>query len=643
MNGGYGLYLSDCDGTASNRNLIANNYIQSGGTSASTNGIYLYYSDYTDLYYNSLNHTNTNATSAALYILYGTNVRLANNIIRAENGYTIYHQGTTTITTSDYNDFFTNGVNIGYWNTFISNLATWQSTTGFDANSIFEDPIFTSDTTFTVNNSSLNNTGTPIASVTNDIEGEARDATNPDIGANEFMLPADDAGIAFVTPPAAPFAPTDQIITANLKNYGADSLFNVDIYWSINDTLQPVINWTGILLSGDTTTVTLGLYDFDNQINYNIKAFTTLPNGNVDIVVLNDTAIVNDVVAAFAGIYTLGGTTPDFVTFNEAAYWLNLGGLIAPVTVNIRDGIYNEQVSFGEIPGTDTLTQLVFQSENQDSSLVSLQYNANFSNPHTLKLVGADWTTFQHITIQGLNTNYARTITLDSASTHITLQIMLLTGPSNVSNSSYRSIIYSYNTSTQDFSPHYLRVLNNRIVSGSYGVHLRGYNTSNPNIGIEVSNNQFINQIYYGLYIVNQDRPEIISNIISTTVAASGYNGIYLNATRNGYTVTNNRISGTNPTYGLYIYDADGTAVNRGLIANNFVQTGGNSSTGRAAYVYASDYLDFYHNSLNNTNVSTSSAALYVYYNQNSNFINNNVVSSNGGYAIYNDYILRRL
>ena len=68
-------------------------------------------------------------------------------------------------------------------------LSGWQTATGKDAHSTDVSPVFVSASDIHLdsnNNSAINNTGTPIASVTEDIDGQVRNTTTPDMGADEF-------------------------------------------------------------------------------------------------------------------------------------------------------------------------------------------------------------------------------------------------------------------------------------------------------------------------------------------------------------------------------------------------------------------------------------------------------------------------
>jgi hypothetical protein len=66
-------------------------------------------------------------------------------------------------------------------------LADWQAATGQDANSVSVDPLFASATDLHLQSASpLRGLGTPLAGISIDIDNLPRNATTPDIGADEF-------------------------------------------------------------------------------------------------------------------------------------------------------------------------------------------------------------------------------------------------------------------------------------------------------------------------------------------------------------------------------------------------------------------------------------------------------------------------
>jgi hypothetical protein len=94
--------------------------------------------------------------------------------------------GATVFSTINYNDYFAQ--NVGFLTSAQPTLANWQTATGQDANSQAVDPVFVSATDFHLQpTSTLVSAGTPIATVTTDIDGDPRPAVNPDIGADELV------------------------------------------------------------------------------------------------------------------------------------------------------------------------------------------------------------------------------------------------------------------------------------------------------------------------------------------------------------------------------------------------------------------------------------------------------------------------
>ncbi|TAE75684.1 MAG: DUF1573 domain-containing protein [Bacteroidetes bacterium] len=74
----------------------------------------------------------------------------------------------------------------GFGGTAQTTFANWQTATGYDANSLNTDPIFTSATNLLPTSCRLDNKGVTIAGITTDIAAVTRNATTPDIGAYEF-------------------------------------------------------------------------------------------------------------------------------------------------------------------------------------------------------------------------------------------------------------------------------------------------------------------------------------------------------------------------------------------------------------------------------------------------------------------------
>jgi len=177
----------------------------SGGTVSSNNRIF-----YNSIYMSGA--FGANATQDFFALALGNSVgrdTVKNNILynngTAATGANAYAIGVTNATTSigasNYNDFYTTGGQGGFLamtgglNTATdqSDLSAWRTATGQDAQSISADPKFTSNTNLHINTattvSPVSNAGTSIGTVTTDYDGDARHASTPDIGADEFSYP----------------------------------------------------------------------------------------------------------------------------------------------------------------------------------------------------------------------------------------------------------------------------------------------------------------------------------------------------------------------------------------------------------------------------------------------------------------------
>ncbi|HMT09232.1 MAG TPA: Calx-beta domain-containing protein, partial [Pyrinomonadaceae bacterium] len=105
--------------------------------------------------------------------------------------------GAAIFSTINYNDYFAQHAGATVSGTTVTNrttLANWQAASTQDANSISANPQFTSVTDLHILRASpaytlspVENVGVPIGSVLTDADGDTRDGTTPDIGADEVI------------------------------------------------------------------------------------------------------------------------------------------------------------------------------------------------------------------------------------------------------------------------------------------------------------------------------------------------------------------------------------------------------------------------------------------------------------------------
>ncbi len=141
--------------------------------------------------------TRCSSTAAAFSVVANNHDTLRNNILvnttpnqtGTPNHYCLYTSG--SLQYSNNNCFYlpnpTNG-SIGLSGTTHCNLSSWQSLTHLDSNSVVGNPNFVSSTDLHIHTdipTPVESRGVPVSYVTTDFDGNARNSTRPDIGADE--------------------------------------------------------------------------------------------------------------------------------------------------------------------------------------------------------------------------------------------------------------------------------------------------------------------------------------------------------------------------------------------------------------------------------------------------------------------------
>jgi hypothetical protein len=189
----YGVYMANCTATLNTRSQIINNAIGGGFTNITAYGMYLTAVSNSKIYNNSiLVDGPTNNVAMWMNITSTTNIELLNNIFKSTGtsatSYSFDYNNNSQFLVRNYNNYYTNGLNIARMaTTNYTSLATLQAGS-FDANSHNVNPFFTSSLNLIPASHILNNAGLSLADVTTDILGNTRTAT-PDIGAYEFVGP----------------------------------------------------------------------------------------------------------------------------------------------------------------------------------------------------------------------------------------------------------------------------------------------------------------------------------------------------------------------------------------------------------------------------------------------------------------------
>ena len=454
--------------------VISNNFMVLTGGS----GIYLNNSNRIQLLHNSI----LQKGNGVCFLSDQTNSTVSKNNIflnSSSQNYAVSLKN-TTIYTSDHNCIYStkDSLIIQDGKAFTS-LQSYTAVTTNDSNSISIDPKFKSDTDLHATDISVSNGGVFDPAVKDDIDNEIRNIQHPSIGADEFSTASVDASLIGFKSLGSTCITGNNPVTIIFKNNGTSTLTSAKIHWKINDTIQPVYNWTGNLTSQDTAFITLGVRDFRTAHSYAINVWVSEPNGSVDPVSSNDTTYLLLKISIPAGTYTIGGVSPAYTTVKEAANALNTYGICGPVTFKIRNGVYDGYVSLNSCKGASASNRVTFESESSGNTAVELKTIAD-SSDYIVKLNGADYITFKDVTFRnGTSASTACVIVTNDASYNELKNCQFISEPSNVGYCQLQI------TEVGVSGSNYNQIVNNHFINGSTGVCI------SRSIGNLISNNTF--------------------------------------------------------------------------------------------------------------------------------------------------------
>ncbi len=647
-----------CSGTAAKPIRIFNNMITIRGSgsavTSATNA------NYVEIMHNSFADSLNSGSN--LVEIRGTNTTMKNNVLvkgvpnitstSAANLLNIASASIATFTATNnayaINDS-TKAINNGATNL---TLGQWKAT-GKDAASSPTTPAFiniAADLHIDKNKSGsvdLAKKATPIAYIIKDIDDSTRSIGTPCIGADEFTLNAVDGGVMAINAPVAPMTAGNNPVIVSIRNFGETTISSATVNWTVNNAPQTAFNFSGSIASGDSAiNINLGSFNFNQLQGYTIKTWTSNVNGGGDINQLNDT-IIKTVYPALCGSYTVGGTTPDFITPKTAVQYAARAGVTCPVVFNIRDGQYNEADTITAIPGSSAVNTVTLQSESLDSSKVTV-YQTDYTpstSGYIITVDGAKYIRLKALTIKrtpGTFHAFYRVLGLTNDVTGLSISNCDLSSTSAVT-------LLEYPLAASNI-PSNIDILNNNF-TGGVAVGLSGY-PGLPMNNVNISNNKFrspqpINN-YAQVLLAYMGNTTINNNFFDSSASNATLPGISLQAVTGKVSIIGNRIIKRKGSYGIYLQSVAAiqhpdSAV---VIANNFVTM---DSIGSAAAIYCTGMSRntkvVYNNLLNNC-FNAGSANSYALFLSSSfsagtlkdTVANNNIVVTGTGYGIYHGY-----
>lgn len=635
---GTGIYLDNNQGSEMQPIIIANNFISiTDKLDLWQGGLLSISSSYQYFFYNTVQVTIDEGNYGAFNSLWGGNEKIHNNIFaNFGEGYAI-HLETPFSLKSDFNNLFTTGANIGLVGSLeLVTLMDWQEAINTDINSLSLNPLFTTPAHYQINQVGLYNKGTPLTEISKDIEGATRNNQTPDIGVLEWTIDSLNIAPIAIINPIIPFQTSNESVDLVIKNKGLITIEQVAIHWAINETIQPTYLWNGQLKSGATDTFSIGTADFLPIFPNTLKIWTSQPNDSVDPIVEDDTLQVNELITGLAGTYTIGGVSPDFIDFEEAAKFLNRGGVLEAVTFKIRDGVYQEQITLQEIIGVDSLNSVIFESESEDSTSVILneQINVDAELNYILKLDGTDWITFKGLTFETIEDTLASLVIFDNSATKNTFSHNRF--QSSVDN--VRGLVYDNSNTKNDYNS----IINNSFLNGRDALYISNRGSfEDKSKGINISNNLFEGFTRQGIALIGQVDMLLANNIIrgNNIKSIESFYGVYLGGCYRGK-IINNDIEIQNGVAGLYIEGTTSDFYKKTLYANNVIKMTGSNSLNElyGIYISSGERQQFSHNSISITSPSPNSAAFFTAYSSELSVLNNIFVNFGEGYAYYYEH-----
>lgn len=453
-------------------------------------------------------------------------------------------------------------------------------------------------------------------------------------------LGTNNAGAAATTEPVN-FCAGTYPVKLKIKNNGTNTINNVQVHWLLDGVAQTPISYTTPIAQlgspgGNEAIITLGNVTFANAAR-TIKAWTTMPNGVADTINYDDTLAVT-MHSALSGVYTIGGTTPDYPGINAAAADLNNYGVCGPVTFNIRNGTYTgQQAVINTVNGASAVNRITFRSETGGAANVTLSNASTSAANYIFKLNSASFVTIKDLTINPTFSTYCRGIEVAGSSGNDSILRCNITMPMAITTSSNAVGIYGSDlTGANNVIKHV------STDKGGQGIYWACNSSTLPD-GHVIDSNTIQDASYYGIYVTYSKnlrlRGNNVLNAASTTY--STFYAISTNYCDSALLVNDNVINtiSNGTVYGLRIYYCEGSDTNmaqRPLVTRNKVSI----TTGGTIYgLY--HYYSRYSHVVNNIVDVTTTGTTYGLYEYNSSYANvyNNVIRSNGSgatnYAAY--------
>ena len=364
----------------------------------------------------------------------------------------------------------------------------------------------------------------------------------------------------------------------------------------------------------------------ENQATVDLTMRATSDGQSVDF---NVHVIINAIVPTLSGTYTINcdaSQNPDFISFNEAVTALS-AGVSGQVVFDVAPGTYEEYVTLNAVNGANESNRIVFKGTGADNTQVVLTSNAGYTQNCTLTLNGADYVTFENMTLSSTSEQNAVVVTLRGGLTNDRFENVRFVGcyseASNTDND--KNLVYRVSGGWRDTDNAFVGC---EFVNGFIGLYYQGTDMTQFNDGLLVQGCSFTNQCSKSIYTTFTDHVILSGNtVVNDNDTHTDYNAIDMFRCRYGCLVENNVMTVNHPNkYATVVKlrPCTGTAAEPIIVRNNIVDFQGAASSWCYSFDNAdSDYIYFVHNTgrcsgsgaSGNLMVQKEWSNLYVYNN----------------------------
>ncbi|NLE63991.1 MAG: hypothetical protein GX612_09190, partial [Bacteroidales bacterium] len=224
------------------------------------------------------------------------------------------------------------------------------------------------------------------------------------------------------------------------------------------------------------------------------------------------------------GSYTIG-TGGNYTSIAAAMTALTTYGVSGDVTFNILSGTYGSaSIDFANgIPNLGTYDTITFTSITNNASQVT------FSSTTTALTIN----NAKNLVIKDITCNASsgeKGINISGNCENLEIKNCIIRSTSNIYSSNSQAGIYYQRNYAQSALSDNIRILNNTITGGYYGIYFYGYGYSDYATNVIIDNNQISESYRYAIYSSYANFNSISKNfIIGNSTTSTSLYGLYLN------------------------------------------------------------------------------------------------------------------